>query len=194
MFHCEDILRAFVQASHLIVGFFFPFVAGTFTAFSRQGYGHRLFSERAILTTITYVSLHMYRMSILIMNEAVAHTLRPVTLKIRAYIVPIGYINSHTLSAAGIDTRIFACFSLRRVTIYVTFLAIVLLLVRRRPRLDSLKLARFYSACTAVRTELCSLSRDRINFHDGRDYSRRDATFDATFDALNRAGSFVEIG
>lgn len=36
---------------------------------------HRLFSDRAILTSITYVCLHVYIVLIFIMNEVVAYTL-----------------------------------------------------------------------------------------------------------------------
>lgn len=40
-----------------------------------------MLADRAILTAITYVSLHVYSVSILIMNEAVAYTARLVRSK-----------------------------------------------------------------------------------------------------------------
>ena len=51
---------------------------GHFSAAHHRSY---MQADRAILTAITYVSLHVYSVSILIMNEAVAYTARLVRSK-----------------------------------------------------------------------------------------------------------------
>lgn len=79
------ISRARVQAGRLvrIESFyrFFSFVCCRYVQCISQRADTASPGDRAILTAITYVSLHVYSVSILIMNEAVAYTARLVRSK-----------------------------------------------------------------------------------------------------------------
>lgn len=82
---------------------------GHFSAAHHRSY---TLADRAILTAITYVSLHVYSVSILIMNEAVAYTARLVRSKFAHDSLSLFLSNLSLLPIRPIIMCIFHFFSI----------------------------------------------------------------------------------